>query len=146
MDPIARAAEDALLAHPHPAVRLGELTRMLAEPIDRRLTAARVRAVLEAHPERFRIIDPLHLRWPGIADETGAGADDAWVLSIVERRGPGCGSSTTTRLRDSIRWMGRGVDGRSGLEVARWTTVMHAHGAARASLERTAAPDGEGPV
>jgi hypothetical protein len=119
---------------------------MLAEPIDRRLTAARVRAVLEAHPERFRIIDPLHLRWPGIADETGAGDDDAWVLSIVERRGPGCGSSTTTRLRDSIRWMGRGVDGRSGLEVARWTTVMHAHGAARASLERTATPDGEGPV
>jgi hypothetical protein len=43
------------------------------------------------------------------------------------------------RLRESVRWLGRGVDGRSALEVSRWYAITLAERDARAALVRMTA-------
>jgi hypothetical protein len=136
MDAIARAAEDALLAHPHPALRLGELRRMLAGPVDRQLTCERLRTALEAYPDRFRIIEPWHRRWPTITRDSPRAAEDAWVVSTVERSTDAPAPGPCARLRESVRWLGRSLDGRSCLEVARWYAIIRSEREAREAIVR----------
>ena len=130
MNPIALCAEQELRAHTHPALRLFELLDLVAERIDRSLDAARLRAVLEEHPDRFRVLEPWCGPWrPGAADR-GRRPDPG---------DPPEAPRTALKLRESVRWLGRGVDPRSSIEVSRWYAIVLAERAAREAVVRRAA-------
>jgi hypothetical protein len=132
MDPLVQAAEDALLVHPHPALRLTELVTLLTEKVDRSLTEDRLRRSLDLHPDRFRILETWQGRTPspGIGDQTGASSGksalgDAWVVALGDPPGPDVESRPPgLRLRESVRWFARGMDGRSVLAAGRWFAVV----------------------
>jgi hypothetical protein len=155
MDALARAAEEILTAHPHPALRLGELLDLVAERMDRGLRHDRLRCALEAEPTRFRLIESWRTRWPTLAREAGA-PGDAWVVATAAegrdapaprgaratgaaRPAEGRGENASRMLRESVRWIGRSVDGRSTLEVGRWYAIALAEREARRALARRAA-------
>ena len=137
MNIIALRAEAALHAHPNPALRLAELLDLIAHDVDRSLTPERLRAILEDHPDRFRILDSWSRRWSGRAPDSGA--DSAWVVAIADPGRPPDGPRSATRLRESVRWLARSVDHRSQLEVSRWYAIAIAEREARVVLERKAA-------
>ena len=140
MNPIASCAENALRAHPHPALRLSELVDLVAERIDRGLDAARLRVLLEAHPERFRVLDPWCGPWRHRTQEGGLTLPgEAWVVIITDPGDPPDTPRTALRLRESVRWLGRGVDPRSSTEVSRWYAIVLAERAAREAVVRRAA-------
>ncbi len=140
VNPIASCAEDALRAHQHPALRLSELVDLVAERIDRGLDAARLRVLLEEHPERFRVLDPWCGPWRLPTQERGlARPGDAWVVIVTDPGDPPDTSPTALRLRESVRWLGRGVDPRSPTEVSRWYAIVLAERAAREAVARRAA-------
>ena len=142
MDPIATCAEQTLRRSPHPALKMSELLEAVAEVIDRTLDAPRLRAILEAHPERFRILELRNGVWSG---STGAllareGSGDAWVVSVSEPDGPPDDTGpVAATLRESVRWLARSVDGRSRSEVDRWYAIAIAERTARRPGERRAA-------
>ncbi len=137
MDIIATRAEVALHAHPHPALTLSELVDLIAEQVDRGLTPPRLRVILEGHPEHFRIIEPWHGPWRTQAD--GEGAGQAWVVSVTCPDSPPDTPHTALRLRESVRWLGLGVDARSRMEVSRWHAIALAERATREAVVRRAA-------
>jgi hypothetical protein len=143
MDDIARAAEDVLLTHPHPALRLGELLELLDEGILRGLTAARLRTVLEAHPETFRILDAWQRRWLAPPGSSTAGTRvEPWIVCVSDRPRPPHGppaAGAAGRLRQSVRWLGRTTDPRSRLEVGRWYAMALSEREARRVVARQAA-------
>ncbi len=140
MNPIANCAENALCAHPHPALRLSELVDLVRERVDRGLDAARLRVVLEEHPERFRVLDPWCGPWRLRAQEGGLTLPgEAWVVIITDPGDPPDTPRTALRLRESVRWLGRGVDPRSSTEVSRWYAIVLAERAAREAVARRAA-------
>ena len=47
----------------HPALLLGELVELIATSVDRGLTAARLRTILEDHPDTFRILEAWQGPW-----------------------------------------------------------------------------------
>ena len=118
MNTIAMHAESALRSTPHPALRLTELLDVLSGPYDRGLTAARLRSILEDHPERFRILESWRGRWRA-GDDPGESADHTWVVGVTEPGEPPDTPKTALRLRESVRWLGRGLDGRSRMAVSR---------------------------
>ena len=132
MDRLAQAAEDALLVHPHPALRLEELLRVLCERVDRTLTEDRLRRTLDRHPERFRIVES----WRGgswsrrsTVAERRTHAGCAWVVGLGEPPAPDPAAPRTARapdrrLRESVRWLARGMDGRSVLASGRWYALV----------------------
>jgi hypothetical protein len=142
MDPIATCAEQTLSRSPHPALRLSELLEIVAERLDRNLDQGRLRAILEAHPDRFRILEPWRGPWRSVEGTLVAreGHGDAWVVATA---GPGeppdDGGPAAFRLRESVRWLARGVDGRSPTDVSRWYAIAMSERAARAALARRAA-------
>jgi hypothetical protein len=138
---IASVAESALRHHVHPALRLAELVALVAPRVDRTLDQARLRAVLEAYPDRFRLLDPWHGRWATAARwGDHAGPDiDVWVVAIAEPRDPPPGIRAAHKLRESVRWLGRGIDPRSPGEVSRWYAIALAERAVREALVRRAA-------
>lgn len=156
MDALAHAAEEILTTHPHPALRLGELLALVADRVDRGLRADRLRCALEAEPTRFRIIESWRIRWPTLARE-GSPQGDAWVVAIAHagktddegrhatpireggRRTHEREENAARMLRESVRWIGRSVDGRSTLEVGRWYAIALAEREARRALARRAA-------
>lgn len=142
MDPIATCAERILRRSPHPALRMSELLESVAEAVDRTLDASRLRAILEAHPERFTILEPRDGAWrvPGSAMHSREGSRDAWVVSVADPDGPpdDAGPVVAT-LRESVRWLARAVDTRSRSEVDRWYAIALAERAARGAGEREAA-------
>lgn len=134
MDPIASLAEDTLLRSAHPALRLSELLESVAERMDRTLDGRRLRSILEAHPERFKILEP----W-GLALDDSPG-DDAWVVAISEPRVPPDGAGpVAVALRESVRWLARGIDPRSRMDVSRWYAIALSERAIRASVVDRAA-------
>jgi len=141
MNSIALRAEAALRRHPHPALRLGELVALIADDIDRGLTPARLRPVLEDHPERFKVLDASIMRWG--ADPSGAGVGDAdadaWAIAIHDPDEPPDLPPQALRLRESVRWLGRGIDPRSPMEISRWYAIVLAERAVRAAVVRKAA-------
>ena len=141
MDPIATCAERTLRRSPHPALKMSELLESVAELVDRTLDAGRLRAILEAHPDRFRILEPCYGSWHGpersmVARERLV---DAWIVSVADPDGPpdGAGPAAAT-LRESVRWLARSVDARSRMEVDRWNALALAERASRETVSRAA--------
>ena len=154
MDRIAQAAQDVLLGHPHPALRLAELLEVLTEHVDRTLNEERLRRSLEGHPGHFRILEAWRRRWPTIAGESdstrpGVARPDqrgAWVIAVNGAPEPPERSTSGVRLRESVRWLGRGLDDRSRLAVGRWYAIAVAERDARRVIARGAQPDSELPA
>ena len=139
MNPIAVCAEEALRAHPHPALRLSELVEIVADRVDRGLEPMRLRAVLEDHPDRFVILEPWSGPWRGV-DHPGLQrpAGEPWIVVVTA---PDDGPDTppiALMMRESVRWLSRGVDPRSSIDVSRWYAIVLAERAARAAVARRA--------
>jgi len=141
MDPIALCAERTLCQSEHPALKLSELLKSVSEVVDRTLDARRLRAILEAHPERFRILEPWKGPWRSFRTAEAAGAPgEAWVIAVAHPSGPPDGAAqAAVRLRESVRWLARGVDARSPAEVSRWYAIAMSERAVRTALARRAA-------
>ena len=139
MNPIAACAEEALRAHPHPALRLSELVEIVADRVDRGLEPARLRAALEDHPDRFTILEPWSGPWRGV-DHPGLArpAGEPWIVGVTV---PDSGPDTppfALKMRESVRWLSRGVDPGSSIGVSRWYAIVLAERAARAAVARRA--------
>jgi hypothetical protein len=142
MDPIASCAESTLRRSEHPALRLSELLDAVAETLDRTLDAGRLRAILESHPDRFRILEPWQGRWRSASAGLGAteGANEAWVVWVVDPDVPPDGAgAASVKLRESVRWLARGVDARSPTDVSRWYAIAMAERSVRTAAARRAA-------
>lgn len=143
MNPIARCAESALHATPHPALRLTELLDLIADRVGRSLTPARLRAILEDRPDRFRILDswkgPWRVREPSHRRGSSRPEPDAWVVAVGSPDHPPDTPMPALKLRESVRWVGLGLDGRSRIEVSRWYAIALAERAAREAVVRRAA-------
>jgi hypothetical protein len=141
MHPIAAFVESTLHRQAHPAVRLGELAGVVAERFDRTLDAARLRAILEGYPDRFRLLDPWRGPWRTLAQRNAgepSPAIDAWVIGVGEREPPPA-APAAIKLRESVRWLARGVDARSVSGVGRWYAIALAERAVRQAVVRRAA-------
>lgn len=135
MNPIAVHAESVLQVAPHPALRLSELLELLAERAGRSITPERLRRALEDHPERFRILES----WQGPWRFGEGGGNDAWVVAVEDPDTPPDGPPPVLRLRESVRWVALGMDGRSRMEVSRWYAIALAERDARRAVLRRAA-------
>jgi hypothetical protein len=139
MHAIARCAETALRTSPHPALLLGELVELIATSVDRGLTPARLRTILEAHPDAFRILEAWQGPWRSRESGVREVSTEAWVVAIAGPGGAPDTPRTALRLRESVRWLGHGVDPRSRLEVSRWYAIALAERSAREAVARRAA-------
>jgi hypothetical protein len=139
MHAIARCAETALRSSPHPALLLGELVELIAKSVDRGLTPARLRTILEDHPDTFRILEAWQGPWRSREPAVREAHTEAWVVAIAGPGSPSDTAGTALRLRESVRWLGRGVDPRSRLEVSRWYAIALAERSAREAVARRAA-------
>ena len=141
MHPVAAFAEAALRQHVHPALRLRELVDLVAERLDRTLDVARLRAILEAYPDRFRVLDPWCGRWQSpLRAEAGAATNEieVWVIGVTDSAPPPS-APTALKLRESVRWLARGVDPRSPSDVGRWYAIALSERAVRMAALRKAA-------
>jgi hypothetical protein len=133
MDPIASCAERTLRQSEHPALKLSELLESVSEILDRSLDAGRLRAILETHPDRFRILEPWRGPWRSRSGE-------AWVVTVTEPERPPDGAGpAAVKLRESVRWLARGVDLGSPAEVSRWYAIAVSEREVRTALARRAA-------
>ncbi len=139
MSPVAIRAEEALRDHLHPALTLSELLDLVAPHVDRTMDAGRLRSVLELHPERFRVLEPWSGSWRGGPVGRAARSDRAWVVGIADPGAAPDAPAASLRLRESVRWLSRGVDPRSAIEVSRWYAIVLAERAARETVARVAA-------
>jgi hypothetical protein len=141
MNPIATFAESALREHTHPALRLRELVELVARRVDRSLDGVRLRAILESYPDRFRILDPWRGPWRSVlcdaSDDDHIG--DVWVVAVAAPDHPPGGPAVAVKLRETVRWLGRGVDPRSAREVSRWYAIALAERALREAVAKRAA-------
>jgi hypothetical protein len=141
MHPIATFAEGALREHTHPALRLRELVDLVIHRVDRSVDGRRLRAILEAYPDRFRILDPWRGPWRSVlgADGDGALTCDVWVIAVAPPAPPPGGPPVAAKLRETVRWIGRGVDPRSHRDVSRWYAIALAERAVREAVTKRAA-------
>lgn len=161
MTPIADQAAAFLEQHPHPALRLSELLEPVAERIDHTLSLDRLRQALAEYPEVFRLLDPWRGPWrptvrapaevprraaggpPAATHGPGAAWDPLGEVWVVLLRDPGEAPAHRTEphqaLRESVRWLARYVDPRSGLSVSRWYAIALAERESRRALARRAA-------
>jgi len=164
MNPLACCAATLLEAHPHPALRIGELLGPVADRVDRSLTPRRLRQALTEHPETFRLLDPWTGPWRTLSTGPSAGTRppdtdtdtpsgpsrptgpgiveldaDVWVVLLTR---PTAAASTepamSLTLRESVRWMARSVDDRSPLSVSRWYAIALSERECRRALARRA--------
>ena len=77
------------------------------------MDAGRLRSVLELHPERFRVLEPWSGSWRGGPVGRAARSDRAWVVGIADPGAAPDAPAASLRLRESVRWLSRGVDPRS---------------------------------
>lgn len=142
MNPIVSCAEAVLRRHAHPALRLSELVELVGEQVDRALDAVRLRAVLEEHPDRFRILDPWRGPWRTVWSVPAAQREprEAWVVVVTDpATDPAEDRSPVLRLRESVRWLGRGIDPRSPTDVSRWYAIALSERETRRAVARRAA-------
>ncbi len=146
MESILSCVEATLRRHPAPALSLSELLRLVvADGPDRSLDALRLRALLESSPDRFRVLDPWSGPWRFLRRRrrerrAPAGASDAWVVLVTDPGGQDLAGSRPARvLRESLRWMARGLDGRSLQDVGRLFRMVREEEGVRPSLRRKAA-------
>jgi len=137
MEHILSAAEQILRNSGAPALRLSALLdELVATTGARALDAARLRALLEGRPDRFRILDPWRGPWRFVGRDAEASSAEPWVV-VVRDLGDGAGapgrSGTLRMVRESVRWLGLHVDARSPRRVMRWEgLVLEGTAAARA--------------
>lgn len=124
-----------LRAHSDPALRLPEVVKLMGGRVDRNLTSARLRPILERHPESFRVLDALPGGWDVGAHtlaEGEAGMQHVWVVVVGPLVSPQLDGDeariplTALRLRESVRWLARGLDGRSRVDTSRWDVIARA--------------------
>jgi len=89
------------------------------------------------------VLDPASLRW-GVGSAP-TGPSGAWEVAITDPADPPDGTRgarrppVAMRLRESVRWLGRGIDDRSRLDVSRWYAIVMAERDAREAIARRAA-------
>lgn len=136
MDAILSLAEAILTRHPAPALRLDELLdRMRRAGPDRRLSALRLRRILERHPARFRVLDVWRGPWHPVRDDPTMAAlgPACWVAVRGEPRDPRDGG-LGGRMRESVRWLARRLDARSRHDLLRWQRLALEEEAVRPAL------------
>jgi hypothetical protein len=145
MDALVRAAETVLRRQAAPALRLTELLEHVrAETGVRTLAADRLRAALERHPDRFRLLDPWRGPWRFVRDgPMPSHVGEPWVVVVGDPGDQGGAQDTRPgverRLSASVRWLGTSVDAGSGRSLTRWHRMVVAEGAARDVLRGKAA-------
>jgi hypothetical protein len=140
VNPIASCADQALRSHTHPALKLSELVDIVARRVDRGLDARRLRAILEEYPERFRLLEPWSGPWrPDEAPRVPQQPEEAWVVAVGDPDEPPDTPRSALKLRESVRWLARGIDERSAVDVSRWYAIVLAERAAREAVARRAA-------
>ena len=142
MEPILSAAEQILRNSGAPALRLTMLAADLRGALGGlAVEVVRLRSVLEAHPERFRVLDPWRGPWRLLGDAHPSGEGDPWVVAV---RDDGNGSAPhgpptlSRRLRESVRWLGVQLDARSADCVIRWQGMLAEGMAAQQAIDRAA--------
>ena len=140
MDAITIQAEEVLRQHPAPAMALIELQRRLHE---RRPGLApscdSLRVLMENSPHRFRVLDPWRRPWSERHDERHTEAADVLVMTITIGASNDGRLATDARLRESVRWIARGVDLRSPRSLARLYALLLAERSTRPRLSVRAA-------
>lgn len=136
MDVISATALRVLVGHPFPAVRMSELVALVGESVDRSLDRRRLKYHLERRPDLFTVLDPLRGPWRQLAakDRYGREAADPWVLAQSRPASDDHEEPSAALMRDSVRWLGHGVDADSPTEVSRWFAILLAERETRETL------------
>lgn len=143
MHPIIQRAEILLQSHAHPTLRLTELLRLLRRDVDQSLTETRLRTVIGEHPGQFRVLESWQGGWRHIV----SGAEPAtWIVAVGQGAPPPKGAPPAYRLRESVRWLGCGIDARSRTDATRWYAIALTERATRQAFIRRAASNDEGAV
>ncbi len=140
MQEILHHAEEVLRQHPAPAMELDELHSRLRElrPTATPICAG-LRRILEGSPHRFRVVDPWCGPWIHGPHGDRPDTDGVVVIAIDRVCSEGDPSPGSTLLRESVRWIARGIDLRSQGGAARLYALILAADAARLRLRRRAA-------
>lgn len=141
MESLLSAARRILERHPGPALPFAELHRLLSRewsgpPPDPGFLLDRLRA----RRDLFRVLEPWRGPWHPLTRPPRAGGTsgyrtrlgrdgvdvDAWVVSAAPGPGSpwGPGAPPLRRLRETIRWMSRTVDGSSPSALCRWMGLV----------------------
>lgn len=128
MEVILAAAEQTLRRAGVPALRLSALLDEVRTLTGMRsLDPERLRHLLEARPDRFRVLDPWRGPWRFVASAPGPAQGETWVV-VVHDDGdaPGEGESpgVARRLHASVRWLALHVDPASARTVMRWKGLL----------------------
>jgi len=140
MEAIISHAEEVLRHHPAPAMALTELQRRLRERRPAYApSCASLRVLMEERPDRFRVVDPWRRPWLHTPGEHSEEARDVLVMAITRASSNDGRLAPDERLRESVRWISRGVDMRSPTSVARLYALLLAEGGTRPHLRQRAA-------
>ncbi|MDH3271172.1 MAG: hypothetical protein OEN56_07570 [Gemmatimonadota bacterium] len=141
MNQVAQRAETELHSAAHPALRISELLELVADVAGHSMTPAALRSILEARPDRFRILESWGWRHQDGNDprKRERPFGDVWVVAVRSPERPPDAPQPATRLRESVRWVALGMDGRSRVEVSRWCAIAMAERATRAAVAHRAA-------
>ena len=112
----------------------------LVEAVNRELGGPRIGRgdllrSLRSRPDLFRTLDPLVGPWRRYTVESwddGGWAPDPWVIGLSPERRPQ--SAFVSRLNESLRCLGRQVDGCSTTSTARWLSHMERGSTALSSI------------
>ncbi len=141
MEHILSAAEQVLRNSGAPALRLSALLDELVTTTGTRmLDGPRLRSLLEARPDRFRILDPWRGPWRFV-NRRAETSSDPWVVVVRDLGdGPGVAADPRVirRVRESVRWLGLTLDARSPRQVSRWEGLVLEGLAAERAFRRAA--------
>lgn len=136
MHPIVQRAEILLQSHAHPTLQLRELLEILRRDVDQTLTGPRLRSLINEHPDRFRVLESWYGGWRQIASGT---EPVTWVIAVGASPPPPGGDAPGHLLRESVRWLGCGLDTRSRTDASRWYAIALTERATRKAFLRRAA-------
>jgi len=143
MDTLPYTAETVLRRHPAPALRLGELLRLVRLSLrNPALDRDRLLRSLSACPERFRLLDPWRGPWKRvIVGPEPVPQPEPWVVLVGDpggEAGPSVDGMAAARMRVCVRWMATGVDPTSAWSLARWHGLAVAEASVRTVLRGAA--------
>ena len=137
MNVVLNHAAEVLREHPAPAMEILELRRRLRERLPVHTPSCAVlREVLRRHPGRFLVVES-YLTTPA-----RPGEEPCWKGVLVVGLDPGTAGAAGSReeawLTESVRWVARGSDARSGRSRARLYALLVGSRTARPQLARAA--------